>query len=116
MLSQTLLVGAFAAFAAAQSTVLTFTHVPNPVTDGHPQAITYATNDTSSVSWAAARAWLCPADETLTTPLARHHHPAPGRVVQPPDHRDVDHHRNGWPVYLDSFYLPARWHRLRARN
>ncbi|KXL50386.1 hypothetical protein M433DRAFT_430137 [Acidomyces richmondensis BFW] len=48
MLSQTLVVTAFVAIAAAQSSVLTFTHVPNPVTDGQPQAITYATNDTSS--------------------------------------------------------------------
>lgn len=50
MLSNTLLVAAFAALAAAQSTVLTFTNVPNPITDGQPQAILYATNDTSNVS------------------------------------------------------------------
>lgn len=55
MLSKTLLVSAFAALAAAQSSVLTFTKVPNPVTDGQPQAITYATNDTASVSIAIAR-------------------------------------------------------------
>jgi hypothetical protein len=50
MFSKTLLLGAFAALAAAQSAVLTFTNVPNPITDGQAQAITFATNDTSSVS------------------------------------------------------------------
>jgi len=50
MFSKTLLLSAFAALAAAQSTVLTFTNVPNPITDGQAQAITFATNDTSSVS------------------------------------------------------------------
>jgi hypothetical protein len=50
MFSKTLLVGAFAALAAAQSAVLTFTNVPNPVTDGQAQAITFATNDTTTVS------------------------------------------------------------------
>ena len=48
MFAKALLVGALAAYAAAQSQVLTFTRVPNPVTDGEPQAITYATNDTST--------------------------------------------------------------------
>jgi len=48
MFSKTLLVSAFAALAAAQSAVLTFTNVPNPITDGQAQAITFATNDTSS--------------------------------------------------------------------
>jgi len=48
MLAKALLVGAFAAIAAAQSSVLTFTRVPNPVTAGSAEAITYATNDTSS--------------------------------------------------------------------
>lgn len=48
--TKTLLVGALAALAAAQSSVLTFTNVPDPITDGQPQAITFATNDTSSVS------------------------------------------------------------------
>lgn len=48
MLAKTLLLGAFAALAAAQSAVLTFTRVPNPITDGEPQAITYSTNDTDS--------------------------------------------------------------------
>ena len=46
--TKALLLGALAVFAAAQSDVLTFTRVPNPVTDSEPQAITYATNDTSS--------------------------------------------------------------------
>jgi hypothetical protein len=46
MFAKALLLGALAAFAAAQSQVLTFTRVPNPITDGEPQAITYATNDT----------------------------------------------------------------------
>jgi hypothetical protein len=50
MFSKTLLVSAFAALAAAQSSVLTFTNVPNPITDGQAQAITFATNDTTTVS------------------------------------------------------------------
>jgi hypothetical protein len=49
MFTKALIASALATLAAAQSTVLTFTHVPNPITDGKPQAITYATNDTSSV-------------------------------------------------------------------
>ena len=48
MFSKALLLGAVATLAAAQSQVLTFTRVPNPVTDGQPQAITYATNDTTT--------------------------------------------------------------------
>ncbi|KAL1583555.1 hypothetical protein WHR41_07652 [Cladosporium halotolerans] len=48
MFSKALLLGAIAALATAQSTVLTFTNVPNPITDGQPQAITYATNDTTT--------------------------------------------------------------------
>lgn len=48
MFTKTLLLSALAALAAAQSTVLTFTNVPNPVTDGQAHAITFATNDTSS--------------------------------------------------------------------
>ena len=48
MFTKALLVSALAAYAAAQSAVLTFTKVPNPVTDGQPQAITFATNDTAS--------------------------------------------------------------------
>ena len=47
---KSIVVSGLVALAAAQSTVLTFTHVPNPVTDGQPQAITYSTNDTVSVS------------------------------------------------------------------
>lgn len=50
MFTKALIVGSLAALATAQSAVLTFTHVPNPVTDGQAQAITYSTNDTSSVS------------------------------------------------------------------
>ena len=50
MFSKTLLLSALSALAAAQSAVLTFTNVPNPITDGQAQAITYATNDTTSVS------------------------------------------------------------------
>lgn len=46
MLSRIVLFGAFAVLASAQSSVLTFLHVPDPITDGQPQAITYATNDT----------------------------------------------------------------------
>lgn len=48
MFTQAFLISGLAALAAAQSSVLTFTHVPDPVTDGEAQAITYATNDTSS--------------------------------------------------------------------
>lgn len=48
MFPKAILVGAFAALAVAQSTVLTFTRVPNPVTAGTANAITYATNDTMS--------------------------------------------------------------------
>ena len=48
MFAKALLLGALAVFAAAQSNVLTFTRVPNPVTDGQPQAILYATNDTTT--------------------------------------------------------------------
>ena len=55
MFTKTLLVSALAALATAQSSVLTFTKVPNPVTDGQAQAITYATNDTTTVSNAIAR-------------------------------------------------------------
>lgn len=43
-----IIVSGLVALAAAQSSVLTFTHVPNPVTDGQAQAITYSTNDTTS--------------------------------------------------------------------
>jgi len=49
MFSKTLIVSALAALATAQSAVLSFTNVPNPVTDGQAQAITFRTNDTSSV-------------------------------------------------------------------
>ena len=50
MFSKTLVLSALAALATAQSAVLSFTNVPNPVTDGQAQAITFRTNDTSSVS------------------------------------------------------------------
>lgn len=56
MFSKTLVLSAIAALATAQSSVLTFTNVPNPVTDGKAQAITYATNDTSSVCFLVRRA------------------------------------------------------------
>jgi len=48
MFSKALIATCFAALAAAQSAVLTFTHVPNPITDGQAQAITYTTNDTTT--------------------------------------------------------------------
>jgi hypothetical protein len=48
MFSKTLVLSALAALATAQSAVLSFTNVPNPVTDGQAQAITFRTNDTSS--------------------------------------------------------------------
>ena len=48
MLTRALLLATFAVLACAQSQVLTFTHVPNPVTDGSPAAILYSTNDTAS--------------------------------------------------------------------
>ena len=47
MLTKALLVGALAVLSAAQSSVLFFTRVPNPITDGEPQAIIYTSNDTS---------------------------------------------------------------------
>lgn len=50
MLTRGLVVGAVAAVAAAQSAVLTFTNVPNPITDGQVQVLEYQTNDTTSVS------------------------------------------------------------------
>ena len=50
MFSKTPVLSALAALATAQSAVLSFTNVPNPVTDGQAQAITFRTNDTSSVS------------------------------------------------------------------
>lgn len=43
-----LLLGWFAAIAAAQSSVLFFTRVPNPITDGQQQVILWSTNDTES--------------------------------------------------------------------
>ena len=43
-----LLLGSFTALAVAQSDVLTFTRVPNPITDGEVAVILYATNDTNS--------------------------------------------------------------------
>ncbi|KAK4560844.1 hypothetical protein LTR86_005424 [Recurvomyces mirabilis] len=48
MFTKTLIASALASLVAAQSTVLTFTHVPNPITDGQAQAITYSTNDTTT--------------------------------------------------------------------
>ena len=48
MFSKTLVLSALAALATAQSAVLSFTNVPNPITDGQAQAITFRTNDTSS--------------------------------------------------------------------
>ena len=48
MFTRSLLLSALATYAAAQSKVLFFTHVPNPITDGEKQAITYSTNDTQS--------------------------------------------------------------------
>jgi hypothetical protein len=48
MFSKSILVSAFAALAYAQSSVLSFTRVPNPVTAGEATAITYATNDTTT--------------------------------------------------------------------
>ena len=49
MFTKTLIASGLAAFATAQSMVLSFTSVPNPVTDGQAQAITYMTNDTATV-------------------------------------------------------------------
>lgn len=48
MFTQTLLLSALAALATAQSSVLSFTRVPNPVTDGQVQVLLYSTNDTTS--------------------------------------------------------------------
>lgn len=47
-IAQTLLLGVFAVFTAAQSDVLTFTRVPNPITDGEEAVILWSTNDTQS--------------------------------------------------------------------
>lgn len=44
----TLFIGLFAVFAAAQSDVLTFTKVPNPITDGENAVILWSTNDTNT--------------------------------------------------------------------
>ncbi|CZT24734.1 uncharacterized protein RCC_10462 [Ramularia collo-cygni] len=48
MFTKALLIGALAALATAQSSVLSFTRVPSPITAGEPQALTYATNDTET--------------------------------------------------------------------
>ncbi|KAK5131898.1 hypothetical protein LTR08_000486 [Meristemomyces frigidus] len=48
MFTKTLIISSLAALSAAQSAVLSFTHVPNPITDGQAQAITYVTNDTTT--------------------------------------------------------------------
>lgn len=50
MFARTLLLGACALLTTvtAQSEVLSFTRVPNPITDGEPAAILYATNDTQT--------------------------------------------------------------------
>ena len=45
---KTLTLGLFAIFAAAQSDVLTFTRVPNPITDGENAVILWSTNDTNT--------------------------------------------------------------------
>ena len=114
MFPKTILISAFAALAAAQSSVLTFTKVPNPVTDGQPQAITYATNDTMSVSNAIAR---------QTTPgqcancrTASDDPPSQRQRQQPPDHRDSYLLCHRWPVHLDSARRPRERQRLCARD
>ncbi|KAK5174313.1 uncharacterized protein LTR77_001393 [Saxophila tyrrhenica] len=48
MFAKAVLLSALAACVAAQSKVLFFTHVPNPITDGEAAAITFSTNDTES--------------------------------------------------------------------
>ncbi|EME49787.1 hypothetical protein DOTSEDRAFT_68546 [Dothistroma septosporum NZE10] len=48
MFAKALLVGVLAAVAAAQSSTLSFTRVPSPVTAGQEEALTYATGDTNS--------------------------------------------------------------------
>lgn len=48
MFANALLLGACASLAAAQSSVLSFTHVPDPMTDGEQQAILFQTNDTTT--------------------------------------------------------------------
>ncbi|KAK5127212.1 hypothetical protein LTR85_008574 [Meristemomyces frigidus] len=48
MFAKALVISGLAALSAAQSAVLTFTKVPNPVTDGVAEAITYSTNDTTT--------------------------------------------------------------------
>jgi hypothetical protein len=111
MFSKTILVSAFAALAAAQSAVLTFTNVPNPITDGQAQAITFATNDTSSVSI------LCNSVTLRITNLhctAREHHLAPRSFRKPPGCRDFDHQRAKRPIHLDSLDFPAQRQQLRS--
>jgi hypothetical protein len=49
MFMKTFLVSALAALATAQSSALTFTTVQNPITDGEPTSLSWATNDTVSV-------------------------------------------------------------------
>ena len=56
MFAKALIVGALAAFAAAQSSTLYFTRVPSPITAGQQQALTYATGDSSSVCFDGLRA------------------------------------------------------------
>lgn len=46
--AKTLIGAALAVVAAAQSSSLTFTNVPNPITAGEAQAILYATDDSQS--------------------------------------------------------------------
>jgi hypothetical protein len=66
MFSKTLVLSALAALATAQSAVLSFTNVPNPITDGQAQAITFRTNDTSSVSTCDERT-ESPVNDALTS-------------------------------------------------
>lgn len=48
MLLRGLLLGAFATLTAAQSDVLSFTRVPNPVTDGEVNVLLWSTNNTKT--------------------------------------------------------------------
>ncbi|KAF2773234.1 hypothetical protein EJ03DRAFT_323741 [Teratosphaeria nubilosa] len=48
MFTKSLILGAFAGFAAAQSASLTFTSVPDSITEGQAVTLKYTTNDASS--------------------------------------------------------------------
>lgn len=114
MFTKALIISGLAALATAQSTVLGFSHVPNPVVDGTETALTYFTNDTSSVSPSLAKA--APRSIVLTAKSAGHYHPSQGRRHGPPDREHSDNYRDGWPVHLDATCLTRKRQRLRKNR